>query len=79
VPESRSGRSKRGIALSDSSAAGSHDADSDGQLCIVVPVDTSTLNVGDIVLCKVSGNEYLHIVNPINAEQFQIGDNQGVL
>ena len=29
-----------------------------GQLCTVVPVDPDTLCVGDIVLCKVAGNEY---------------------
>jgi hypothetical protein len=33
-----------------------------GQLCTVVPIDPGTLEVGDIVLCKVAGNEYLHIV-----------------
>jgi hypothetical protein len=32
-----------------------------GQLCTVVPIDPTALKVGDIVLCKVSGNEYLHI------------------
>jgi hypothetical protein len=30
-----------------------------GQLCTVVPVDAGTLAAGDIVLCKVRGNEYL--------------------
>jgi len=33
-----------------------------GHLCTVVPVDCSSLSVGDIVLCKVHGAEYLHIV-----------------
>jgi hypothetical protein len=33
-----------------------------GQLCIVIPVDPPTLSVGDIVLCKVGGSEYLHVV-----------------
>ncbi len=28
-----------------------------GQLCTVEPVDTTILEVGDIVLCKVNGNE----------------------
>ena len=36
-----------------------------GQLCTVAPVDPATLNVGDIVLCKVAGNEYLHIVKAV--------------
>jgi hypothetical protein len=29
-----------------------------GHLCTVAPVDCSTLSVGDIVLCKVRGNEF---------------------
>jgi hypothetical protein len=45
-----------------------------GQLCTVTPVDPATLAVGDIVLCKVRGNEYLHIVKAIQGERFQIGD-----
>ena len=31
-----------------------------GYLCTVAPVDCSTLAVGDIVLCRVRGAEYLH-------------------
>jgi hypothetical protein len=34
------------------------------QLCTVVPIDPAMLEVDDIVLCKVAGNEYLHIVEP---------------
>ena len=48
-----------------------------GQLCTVSPVDVSTLEVGDIVLCKVKGNEYLHLVKAIQGERFQIGKNRG--
>ena len=36
-----------------------------GQLCTVAPVDPHTLKVGDIVLCKVNGREYLHLVKAI--------------
>ncbi len=36
-----------------------------GQLCAVTPVDVSTLSVNDIVLCRVGGAEYLHIVKAI--------------
>jgi hypothetical protein len=36
-----------------------------GQLCTVEPVDTALLAVGDIVLCKVNGREYLHLVKAI--------------
>jgi hypothetical protein len=48
-----------------------------GQLCTVEPVDTSTLHIGDIVLCKVNGREYLHLVKAIQGERFQIGNNRG--
>jgi len=48
-----------------------------GQLCTVVPVDADALNVGDIVLCRVNGNEYLHLVKAINGRRFQIGNNRG--
>ena len=48
-----------------------------GHLCTVAPVDCSTLLVGDIVLCKVHGAEYLHLVKAINGERFQIGNNRG--
>jgi hypothetical protein len=50
-----------------------------GQLCTVVPVDSSTLQVGDIVLCRVRGNDYLHIVKAINGDRYQIGNNRGLI
>ncbi len=48
-----------------------------GQLCTVEPVDADTLEVGDIVLCKVNGNEYLHLVKAMQGKRFQIGNNKG--
>ncbi len=48
-----------------------------GQLCTVAPVDAATLHVGDIVLCKVKGNEYLHLVKAIQGGRYQIGNNRG--
>lgn len=48
-----------------------------GQLCTVEPVDTTTLKVGDIVLCKVNGSEYLHLIKAIQGPRFQIGNNRG--
>ena len=48
-----------------------------GQLCTVEPVDAATLQVGDIVLCKVRGAEYLHLIKAIKGNQFQIGNNRG--
>ena len=48
-----------------------------GQLCTVEPVDPATLDVGDIVLCKVNGSEYLHLIKAIQGPRFQIGNNRG--
>jgi hypothetical protein len=50
-----------------------------GQLCTVSPVDAATLEAGDVVLCKVRGSEYLHIVKAIQAGRFQIGNNRGFI
>jgi hypothetical protein len=48
-----------------------------GQLCTVAPVDPSMLEVGDIVLCRVRGSEYLHTVKAMGNGRFQIGNNRG--
>ena len=48
-----------------------------GQLCTVEPVDAATIKVGDIVLCKVNGKQYLHLVKAIQGKRFQIGNNRG--
>jgi hypothetical protein len=48
-----------------------------GQLCTVEPVDPTTLEVGDILLCKVNGAQYLHFVKAIQGPRFQIGNNRG--
>lgn len=48
-----------------------------GQLCTVEPVGDPALAVGDIVLCRVSGSQYLHLIKAIQGERFQIGNNRG--
>lgn len=49
-----------------------------GQLCTVEPVtDFESLKKGDIVLCKVNGSEYLHLIKAIQGARFQIGNNRG--
>jgi hypothetical protein len=49
-----------------------------GQLCTVVPISSvDEIHVGDIVLCKVNGTEYLHLVKATQGERFQIGNNRG--
>lgn len=48
-----------------------------GQLCTVEPADPASLRVGDVVLCKVNGREYLHLIKAIQGGRFQIGNNRG--
>jgi hypothetical protein len=48
-----------------------------GQLCTVEPVDPAALRVGDVVLCKVNGREYLHLVKAVQWPRFLIGNNRG--
>ena len=49
-----------------------------GQLCPVAPLDADhVLKVGDIVLCRVKGAQYLHLIKAIQGERFQIGNNRG--
>lgn len=47
-----------------------------GQLCTVEPIKKKP-EVGDVVLCKVGGNQYLHLVKAIQGDRFQIGNNRG--
>jgi phage repressor protein C with HTH and peptisase S24 domain len=49
-----------------------------GQLCTVEPIsDFERLQKGDIVLCKVNGNEYIHLIKAIQGNRFQIANNRG--
>jgi hypothetical protein len=48
-----------------------------GQLVTVVPINGKELQKGDIVLCKVNGTQYLHLIKAIQGERFQIGNNIG--
>ena len=48
-----------------------------GQLCTVVSITAEEVEVGDIVLCKVNGNQYLHLVKARQGQRFQIGNNRG--
>jgi len=48
---------------------------SSGQLCTVEPVAADyQLKHGDIVLCKVRGSQYLHVVWAAAEDIFQIGN-----
>ncbi len=49
-----------------------------GQLCTVAPIaDHATLETGDIVLCKVNGSQYIHLISAIQGPRFQISNNKG--
>lgn len=50
---------------------------SSGQLCTVEPLGDHVIAAGDIVLCRVGGAQYLHLVKAIQGERFQIGNNRG--
>lgn len=48
------------------------------QLVAVSPVDPAKLEVGDIVLARVAGTVYLHLVSALdNKGRIQISNNQG--
>ena len=51
---------------------------SSGQLCTVEPVTVTTaLDVGDVVLCRVHGSTYLHLIKAVQDGRYQIGNNRG--
>ena len=49
-----------------------------GQLCTVEPIK-NLIEKNDVVLCKVSGKEYLHLVKDVHGERYLIGNNKGGL
>ena len=48
-----------------------------GQLCTVIPAKTEDLKVGDIVLVRVRGRVYLHLIKAVDGRRFLIGNNHG--
>lgn len=49
-----------------------------GQLVTVAPIGAGEdIAKGDVVLCKVGGAEYLHLVKAIRNGAYQIGNNRG--
>ncbi|HVU11532.1 MAG TPA: S24 family peptidase [Phototrophicaceae bacterium] len=49
----------------------------DGELVTLEPVDPAKLEVGDIVLVRVHGNVFLHLIKAKNDDRFLIGNNRG--
>jgi len=50
-----------------------------GQLCTVEPLNGRPLARNDIVLCKVRGTQYLHLVTGLRSDQVQISNNRGLV
>lgn len=48
-----------------------------GQLCTVAPTHSGDFGPGDVVLCRVRGREYLHLVKAIRNSQALIANNRG--
>lgn len=48
-----------------------------GDLCTVAPLGDYVPVKGDVVLCSVKGNQYLHLVKAVKEGSFQIGNNRG--
>lgn len=48
-----------------------------GQLCTLEPITDKELLIGDIVLCKVSGRQFLHIITAIEGTRYRISNNKG--
>ena len=49
----------------------------DGDLVTLVACAMSDLVVGSIVLVRVGGNDYLHLVTALDGQRAQIGNNRG--
>lgn len=47
-----------------------------GDLVVVRPLTSDPVK-GDIVLCRVSGSQYLHLVSAVRNGQYQISNNRG--
>lgn len=48
-----------------------------GDLVTVEPLENYSPQKGDIVLCKVKGRCYLHLIKATRGKQFLIGNNRG--
>src|SRR4051794_4428257 len=49
----------------------------DGDLVTLAPCKSEELKVGDVVLVRVHGNVYLHLIKAKDKERFLIGNNRG--
>ena len=49
----------------------------DGELVTLSPSSLDKLEKEDIVLVRVKGRDYLHLIKAIDGERYQIGNNRG--
>jgi hypothetical protein len=49
----------------------------DGAGVTLSPCDPATLAVGDVVLVRVRGTDYLHLIKAIDGQRLLIGNNRG--
>lgn len=49
----------------------------DGDLVTIVPCDPAALAVSDVVLVRVRGTDYLHLIKAKDGQRFLIGNNRG--
>lgn len=49
----------------------------DGDKVTLAPCDPDTLTPGDVVLVRVNGHVYLHLIKAIDRGRFLIGNNRG--
>jgi hypothetical protein len=49
----------------------------DGDTVTVEPVGERQLRAGEVVLCRVRGREYLHLVKAVQGNRYLIGNNRG--
>lgn len=47
------------------------------QLVTLVPIALDKVELGDVVLCRVHGNQYLHLVSQVADGRVQISNNHG--
>lgn len=50
----------------------------DGDLVTITPLNESVeLDKGDVVLCRVKGHDYLHLIKAVSDGRYLIGNNRG--
>lgn len=49
----------------------------DGALVTLAPCEPAALRTGDIVLVRVHGHVYVHLIKAVNGGRFLIGNNRG--